>query len=122
MKIAYITTVSPYDKYSWSGTNYYIRKALEDQGCEVYCIYGYRKITLGMVFRKMKAKLLHKNYQAIRSVASAKGWSRYVAKHLERNTDAVLSFLLPIWKQTCRYSLILTVAMNICWDKDSTGL
>lgn len=97
MKIAYITTVSPYDKYSWSGTNYYIRKALEDQGCEVYCIYGYRKITLGMVFRKMKAKLLHKNYQAIRSVASAKGWSRYVAKHLERNTDAVLSLsTIPI--------------------------
>lgn len=91
MKIAYITTASPYDKYSWSGTNYYVRKALETYGCEVYCIYGYKKITPGMILRKMHAKLLHKNYQAIRSVASAKGWAKYIEQHLEKKTDAIFS-------------------------------
>ncbi len=97
MKIAYITTISPYDKYSWSGTNYYVRAALEARGCEVYCIYGYRKITLGMVFRKLWARLRRKNYQAIRSVASAKGWARHIERHLEQGTDAVLSLsTIPI--------------------------
>ena len=28
MKIAYITTATPYNKNSWSGTNYYVKKAL----------------------------------------------------------------------------------------------
>ena len=91
MKIAYITTSSPFDKYSWSGTNYYVKTALEAQGCEVYCIYGYRKITLGMVFRKLQAVLLRKKYQAIRSVAAAKGWAKFVSANLEDGTDAILS-------------------------------
>ena len=38
MKIAYITLTTPHDKNSWSGTNYYVKKALEDIGCTVYCI------------------------------------------------------------------------------------
>lgn len=91
MKIAYITTLSPYDKFFWSGTNYYVKKALEEQGCEVYCVYGYRRITLGMIFRKLKAKMLRKNYQAIRSVAAAKGWARFISSKLEDDTDAILS-------------------------------
>ena len=91
MKIAYITTSSPFDKYSWSGTNYYVKTALEAQGCEVYCIYGYRKITLGIVFRKLQAVLLRKKYQAIRSVAAAKGWAKFVSANLEDGTDAILS-------------------------------
>ena len=49
MKIAYITIGNPYDKHSWSGTDYYVRKALEQQGHSVYCIYGYKKITLKMI-------------------------------------------------------------------------
>jgi len=91
MKIAYITTSPPFDKYSWSGTNYYVKTALEAQGCEVYCIYEYRKITLGMVFRKLQAVLLRKKYQAIRSVAAAKGWAKFVSANLEGGTDAILS-------------------------------
>lgn len=91
MKIAYITTLSPFDKYSWSGTNYYVRAALEAQGCDVYCIYGYRKITVSMVLHKLQAKLFCKKYQAIRSVAAAKGWAEYVSANLEDGTDAILS-------------------------------
>lgn len=91
MKIAYITTMSPYDKHSWSGTNYYVKKALEAQGCEVYCIYGYRKITLGMVLRKLCAKLLKRNYQAIRSWDAAKGWAKFISSKLEDGTDAIFS-------------------------------
>ena len=91
MKIAYITTLSPYDKFFWSGTNYYVRKALEAQSCELYCIYGYRKITLGMIFRKLQSKVLRKNYQAIRSVTVAKGWAKFISSRLEDDTDAILS-------------------------------
>ena len=91
MKIAYITTSPPFDKYSWSGTNYYVKTALEAQGCEVYCIYGYRKITFGMALRKLQAWLQRKKYQAIRSVAAAKGWAKFVSANLEDGTDAILS-------------------------------
>lgn len=91
MKIAYITPSSPFDKYSWSGTNYYVRMALETQGCEVYCIYGYKKITFGMIVRKLQAVLSRKKYQAIRSVVAAKGWAKFVSAKLEYGTDAILS-------------------------------
>ena len=68
MKIAYITTATPYNKNSWSGTNYYVKKALEDQGHIVYCIYNSKKdITLKAILYKFWAKLCNKNYQADRS-------------------------------------------------------
>lgn len=60
MKIAYITMFSPHDKYFWSGTNYYVKNALEAQNSEVHCIYGYRKVTLGMMLRKFQARLTGK--------------------------------------------------------------
>lgn len=91
MKIAYVVLGSPYEKHSWSGTDYYVRKALEDLGCTLYCIYGYRKITLKMLFLKIVAKLLRKNYQAIRSMAVSKGWGKFILSHLEPDTDAILS-------------------------------
>lgn len=97
MKIAYITTFFPHNKYFWSGTNYYVKNALEAQNCEVYCIYGYRKVTLGMVFRKFQAWLMGKNYQAIRSFEAAKGWAGFISSNLEEGTDAVLSLsTIPI--------------------------
>lgn len=97
MKIAYITINSPFDKNSWSGTNYYVRTALEAQGCNVYCIYEYRKITMKMVLYKILAKFLKKNYQAVRSVSSSKGWAKYILRHLDEDTDAIISLsTIPI--------------------------
>lgn len=115
MKIAYITTISPFDKNSWSGTNYYVRKALEAQGCELYCIYGYRKITLGMIFRKLQSKVLRKNYQAIRSVAAAKAWAKFISSRLENGTDAILSLsTIPI--AYLRTSIPVFVYIDGCYE------
>lgn len=91
MKIAYITTDTPYDKNSWSGTNYYVKKALTDQNQEVYCIFKYKCFAITIILKKILAKILRKKYQAIRSRQSAKGWARYILSHIESNTDAILS-------------------------------
>lgn len=92
MKIAYITTATPYNKNSWSGTNYYVKKALEDQGHTVYCIYNSKKdITLKAILYKFWAKLCNKNYQADRSIHNAKKWNKFILTHLEPNTDAIIS-------------------------------
>lgn len=115
MKIAYITTLSPYDKFFWSGTNYYVRKALEAQGCELYCIYGYRKITLGMIFRKLQSKVLRKNYQAIRSVAAAKAWAKFISSKLEDETDAILS-LSTIPVAYLRTNIPVFVYIDGCYE------
>lgn len=97
MKIAYITMFSPHDKYFWSGTNYYVKNALEAQNSEVHCIYGYRKVTLGMMLRKFQARLTGKNYQAVRSFDAARGWAGFISSNLEEGTDAVLSLsTIPI--------------------------
>ena len=91
MKIAYITTISPNNKNSWSGTNYYVKKALEDLGCELYCIFGYNKYTFKGIFFKIISIIFRKKYQAIRSIEVSKGWANFVKKKLESNTDVVLS-------------------------------
>lgn len=91
MKIAYVTLGTPHDKNSWSGTNYYVKKALEHIGCTVYCIYGYRRITLKMLFYKVVAKLFGKNYQGVRSLSCSKGWAKFIVSHLQPETDAILS-------------------------------
>lgn len=91
MKIAYVTLGTPHDKNSWSGTNYYVKKALEHIGCTVYCIYGYRRITLKMLFYKVVAKLFGKNYQGVRSLSCSKGWAKFILSYLQPDTDAILS-------------------------------
>lgn len=97
MKIAYITTGNPFDKNSWSGTDYYVRKALEDQGYSVYCIFGYRYCNLHLIIKKIWAKFFRKNYQAIRSKSAAKKWAQYILSHLEEGTDAIFSLsTIPI--------------------------
>lgn len=88
---------TPYDKYSWSGTNYYVRKALEDLGSSLYSIYGYRKITPRLLFYKLTAKVVGKNFQAVRSKSSSEGWAKYITNCLEPKTDAILSLsTIPI--------------------------
>lgn len=91
MKIAYITSGDPYNKNSWSGTDFYVRKALEDQGCNVYCIYGYKYYNLSMVLHKIWAKILKKNYQAMRTISCSKKWAKYILSKIEPDTDAIFS-------------------------------
>lgn len=91
MKIAYITCGSPYDKNSWSGTNYYVRKSLEDLGHEVYCIYQSPKWPLVHRVIARVVRPFGKVYLLDRTVAYSKAWARTIKKRIQPGTDAVLS-------------------------------
>lgn len=91
MKIAYITTGNPHNKHSWSGTNYYIKKALEQQGHSVYCIYGYKKNTLKTLLYKSIAYITKKIYQADRTTTNSKEWAQYILANLQKDTDVIFS-------------------------------
>lgn len=91
MKIAYITGGDPYNKNSWSGTDFYVRKALENQGCNVYCIYGYKYYNISMVLHKLCAKILKKKYQAMRTISCSRKWAEYILSKIEPDTDAIIS-------------------------------
>src|SRR4051812_15829872 len=56
LRIAYVTTYDPFDVHTWSGSGFFIRRALENAGCEVLPIGN-----LGVPLRckpLMKAKSL----------------------------------------------------------------
>ena len=91
MKIAYITSSTPNNKLSWSGTNYYTLKALQNQGHNVYCIYDAPQIGL---FRKIKTKifkLINRNLMPERSDFYSKKWADKIKGNLQPNTDAIFS-------------------------------
>lgn len=97
MKIAYISIGNPYDKHSWSGTDYYVRKALEKQGHSVHCIYGYKRISLMLILNKLVALIRRKKNQSIRTIKSSKGWATYITNNLPKDTDVIFSLsTIPI--------------------------
>ncbi len=91
MKIAYITTLNPHNKHSWSGTNYYTLKSLEKQGHSVYCIYNVHSASL---WQKIKAKVL-KVFGFIwlpeRTIKFSKEYAKKIKPLLQPNTDVILS-------------------------------
>lgn len=92
MKIAYIPQFDPYDKHSWSGTDFYTRKALEDAGNDVYCIYGFNpRMTFSMILYKIKAKLQGKHFMEYRTHAYSIQWANYILKQLKPGTEAIFS-------------------------------
>lgn len=92
MKIAYIVKGNPYDKHSWSGTNYYVRDSLEKQGHKVYCLYDFKpKMPLRIITRKIVAKIFGKKYSFDRSDSYSKQWADYITSNLQKDTDAIFS-------------------------------
>ena len=92
MKIAYVVDGNPYDKHSWSGTNYYVRRSLENQGNNVYCIYGFKpKYTIVSLAKKVIAKLIGKDYKQKRCKQTSSQWAKYIKKNLQKDTDAIFS-------------------------------
>ena len=92
MKIAYIVDGNPYDKHSWSGTNYYVRSCLEKQGNDVYCIYGLKpKYTIISFIKKIIAKFVGKDYKQKRCRQSSRQWANFITKNLQKDTDAIFS-------------------------------
>lgn len=92
MKIAYIPQNDPYNKNSWSGTDYYVRKCLEDQGHNVYCIYGLTvKKTLSDYCYKLVAKVRGTRFLEGRTAHLSKRWARFIKRKIQPNTDVILS-------------------------------
>ena len=92
MKIAYIAQNNPYDKHSWSGTDYYARLSLEKQGNTVYCIYGFHlKEPWYWRLRKFFYKILHKEISFKRTFKASKQWANFIMERLEKDTDAIFS-------------------------------
>lgn len=93
MKIAFIPSgPDPYNKHSWSGTDYYTRKALEDQGHEVYCIYGFDfKPKHSLKLRKIYDKLRGFHLDVRRTIDAAKSYANFVSSKLLPDTDVILS-------------------------------
>lgn len=91
MRIAYITSGSPYNKNSWSGTNYYVRKSLEDQGHEVYCIYETPQVPIiHRVIAKI-ARVFNRAYHADRTKLFSKKWNKVILSKIQPETDAIVS-------------------------------
>lgn len=92
MKIAYIPQKNPYDKNSWSGTDYYTRVCLEKLGYEVYCIYGFQpKESFYWKIKKYIYKFFHKDIVFKRTLKASIQWSNFISNRLEENTDAIFS-------------------------------
>lgn len=93
MKIAFIpSSKDPYSKHSWSGTDYYTRKALEDQGNEVYCIYGYDvKPSIKLKLRKVIERIKGYTYDVRRSWEASKIHAQNISKNILPGTDAVFA-------------------------------
>lgn len=98
MKIAYIVDGNPYDKNSWSGTNYYVRTSLQNQGHNVYSIYGLTpKISFVDYANKLIAKLSGASYDIKRTVSSSRQWASFIKDKIEPNTDCIVSLgTIPI--------------------------
>lgn len=93
MKIAYIPSGGdPYNKHSWSGTDYYTRKALEDQGHEVYCIYGFTpnpsfKLKIRRIIDKIKGHPLDMR----RTIEASRQHAKFISSQIRPDTDAIFS-------------------------------
>lgn len=92
MKIAYIPQNNPYDKNSWSGTDYYTRKSLENQGNIVYCIFSFRpQEPWYWKYIKFLYKIFHKDIVFKRTINASKQWASFISDNLEDDTDAIFS-------------------------------
>ena len=93
MKIAFIPAgPDPFNKHSWSGTDYYTRKALEDQGNEVYCIYGFEfHPSLLLQTRRIMDKLNGYSLDVRRTIEAAEKSAKFITDRLQEGTDIILS-------------------------------
>lgn len=91
MKIAYITEGNPLDKNSWSGTDFYVRKALLDLGYDVYCISIPKPKKSYKLLQKIFYKIIRKNYNYKRSIDYCNYCASYIKTHIISDTDLIFA-------------------------------
>jgi glycosyltransferase involved in cell wall biosynthesis len=94
MKIAYVTTFDSSNEHAWSGTGYYMHKAMEGSGCRIEK-FGNLKVKMDLLFKLKKVfykYLLSKNYQKQREPTIVISYAQQLAKKLvNQSYDAILS-------------------------------
>ena len=79
IKIAYLTVTDPKDRHSWSGSHYYIWKALQENLGDIELlgpIKPFPETSVGMLATGLSQKLLGKRYNYRHSKLLAKGYAR----------------------------------------------
>jgi len=101
--IGYCTITDPYNKKSWSGTHYFIMKALEKHCGKVIAVgplYN-RFIILGKIINKLSKIILKKNFTYIHSFFVAKEYARIIERKIKKCKYDVLFF--PAGSQLLAY-------------------
>ncbi len=94
MNVAYVTAQDSTNIRSFSGTGYYVPKALKMQGCEVSYIGNLktRPYWQEKIKEKYYRRLLHKNYWFNRNPVVLKNYARQIQKALpSTKTDVLVS-------------------------------
>jgi len=93
MNISYVTTHDAMDVHNWSGSSYYIAKALESEHVEMDYIGSlnirHNKILKSKEFFYKKA--LRKRYQYQREPAVADDYARQIAERVKPGSDLIFS-------------------------------
>src|SRR2546426_3216751 len=93
LRIAYLTSEDPKSKYSWSGTTYYMAKALQKH-CGDITFFGpiiaFEKRYIGRLIHETAKLILKKNVAYDRSVFVAKKHAKLAARHLAGQTFDVI--------------------------------
>ncbi len=93
MKLAYVTTYDSSNIMHWSGTGYYIAKALKDQSISLEYI-SHLKEKYSLLFKAKKYlynHLSHKHYLRDRQPLILKDYARQVSQRLSNSIDVVFS-------------------------------
>lgn len=93
-KIAFLTSKDPRDKHSWSGSNYYIAKALQFHCGEVHFLgpVTIDQNNIRSEFIKEQEKITGKRYNYVHNIISSKRYARVFERKLkEENFDLIFA-------------------------------
>jgi len=132
LKIAYLTLTDPNDRHSWSGTHYYMQKALQKSLGDVDLlgpIKPFPEFIIGQLITGISQKLLGKRYNYRHSKMLAKGYARIANKKINaKKYDLIVvpatSAFIPYLKTSLPIAYFgdATVANSHNYHKSLTGL
>ncbi len=92
MKISYVTFYNPHDIHEWSGSGYYIAKAIKDQNNEMEYIYDFDiKMGITNYYRRLINKIMGKEYQMRRSPFVIEQYARQIEQKISTDSDVIFS-------------------------------
>ncbi len=118
LKIAYITSTDSRNKNAWSGTQFYIWKALQKQVGDIDLINSVKPffpLWFGKIITGLSQKLFHKRYNYRHSKILAKGYARIVHKQLLKK-----QYDLIVVPATSTFISYLETSVPIAYIGDST--